>query len=154
MVVPASPEAVYSAFSDADSLMAWLPPGSMNGRALEYDFREGGRYRIELTYSQSGTPSLGKTSEDKDISSGRFVSLEPGNRIVQTVEFESEQAKFRGQMNMTWSFDAVESGTEVTITAENVPAGINERDHREGLHSSLKNLAKYLGAGGMSREGA
>src|SRR5687768_1356654 len=110
LVVGAKPASVYRAFSDAESLMAWLPPADMKGRALEYDFREEGRYRIELTYGESTGASSGKTTANTDISTGRFVSLEPGKRIVQTVEFESADPSLAGEMVMTWSFEAVESG--------------------------------------------
>ncbi len=125
--------------------MAWLPPGGMTGRALAYDFREGGRYRIELTYDDAAGRGAGKTTQRSDVSTGRFLTLEPGTRIVQTVEFESDDSAFGGQMLMTWSFDAVPGGTRVTITAENVPPGITKADHDEGLRASLENLARYLG---------
>lgn len=118
----------------------------MSGRALEYDFREGGRYRIELTYHQNAGTDAGKTTGNTDISAGSFLSLEPGKRIVQTVEFESTDASVAGEMVMTWSFEAVPSGTAVTITAENVAPGISESDHADGLRSSLQNLATYLAA--------
>lgn len=144
IVVTADPEMVYGAFADPLSLMAWLPPGSMTGRALAYDFREGGRYRIELTYGESGTPGAGKTTGNTDISTGRFVALEPGARITQTVEFESGDPAFAGEMIMTWSFERVSGGTAVTITAENVPTGIAHAEHVAGLRESLENLARYL----------
>jgi uncharacterized protein YndB with AHSA1/START domain len=144
LVVEAEPPSVYRAFSDAGSLMAWLPPGDMTGRALEYDFREGGRYRIELTYGGSSGGNPGKTTGSTDVSAGRFLSVEPGKRIVQTVEFESAEAPAAGEMVMTWSFEAVQSGTRVTVTAENVPPSITRTDHDEGLRSSLENLARYL----------
>lgn len=144
-IVATNPDAVYRAFSTAESLMAWLPPGGMTGRALAYDFREGGRYRIELTYDAAARPGAGKTTERSDVSTGRFLTLEPATRIVQTVEFESNDSAFAGQMLMTWSFAAVADGTRVTITAENVPPGISKADHDEGLRASLENLANYLG---------
>jgi DNA-binding MarR family transcriptional regulator/uncharacterized protein YndB with AHSA1/START domain len=145
LVVAAQPDAVYAAFADADTLMAWLPPGGMTGRALDYDFREGGRYRIELTYDEMTAAGASKTTGSTDISSGYFLSLEPGKRIVQSVDFESMNASFAGQMIMTWAFDAVSAGTRVTITAENVPPGITQTDHDAGLRSTLENLARYLG---------
>ena len=145
-VVPATPEAVYRAFAEPDALMAWLPPASMTGRALEYDFSEGGRYRIELTYAEDSSDGEGKTSARTDVSRGNFVSLEPGNRVVQSVEFESDDAAFAGVMMMSWTFEAVSEGTLVTITAENVPAGISQEDHHAGLRGSLENLARYVGA--------
>jgi uncharacterized protein YndB with AHSA1/START domain len=143
--VAAPPAAVYAAFEDPAALMKWLPPGSMTGRALEYDFREGGRYRIELSYDTKTSGSAGKTSKGTDVTAGRFLTLEPGKRIVQSVVFESEDPAFAGEMIMTWSFEPSKTGTKVTITAENVPQGISKTDHDAGLRGSLQNLAKYLG---------
>lgn len=143
--ISATPEALYAAFVDPSKLMAWLPPGSMTGRALEYDFREGGRYRIALTYDASEPAGVGKTTERVDVSTGRFLTLEPGRRIVQSVEFESTDSDFAGEMRMTWSFVPTAAGTLVTITAENVPAGISQADHDAGLRESLENLARFVG---------
>ncbi len=144
LVVSADRAAVYGAFGDPTALMTWLPPRNMIGRVLEYDFREGGRYRIELTYDDAAPSSTGKTTARTDVSIGRFLSLVPGKRIVQTVEFESADTSFAGEMIMTWSFEPVPTGTRVTITAENVPPGISQADHDAGLRSSLENLARYL----------
>jgi len=135
---------VYRAFADPKLLMAWLPPGDMTGRALEYEFREGGRYRIELTYAGDAQASVGKTSERTDVSSGRFLALEPGKRVVQSVEFESDDAAFAGEMRLSWSFEVLPEGSRVTVTAENVPPGITEADHQAGLQASLENLARFL----------
>jgi uncharacterized protein YndB with AHSA1/START domain len=143
LVIPAAPDALYRAFADAHALMEWLPPGNMTGRALEYDFREGGRYRIELSYQEAAPEGPGKTTSHTDVSSGRFLLLEPGRRIVQSVEFDATDAAFAGEMVMTWSFEPVAEGTRVTITAENVPPGIRPEDHDEGLRSSLENLARH-----------
>ncbi|WP_437716079.1 SRPBCC family protein [Sorangium sp. So ce448] len=144
LVVAARPDAVYRAFADPDALMAWLPPESMTGRVLDYDFREGGRYRIELTYDDAAPVGVGKTTGRTDVSTGRFLSLEPGKRIVQSVAFESSDASFAGEMVMTWSFESLPAGTRITITAENVPPGISQADHEAGLRASLENLARYL----------
>jgi uncharacterized protein YndB with AHSA1/START domain len=144
VVVPAQPDAVYRAFESPEALMAWLPPGDMTGRALEYDFREGGRYRIELTYAKHRPDGVGKSSARTDVSTGRFVTLERGKRIVQTVEFESADAAYAGEMIMSWTFEAVPDGTLVTIAADHVPPGITKADHDRGLRSSLENLARFL----------
>jgi uncharacterized protein YndB with AHSA1/START domain len=145
LVIAAQPDDIYRAFSDPVALMAWLPPENMAGRVLEYDFREGGSYRIELNYGEAASPGAGKTAERTDISSGRFLSLTPSKRIVQSVQFESADASFAGEMLMTWTFDSLDEGTRVTITADNVPPGISKADHDAGLRSSLENLAVYLG---------
>ncbi|WP_433934128.1 SRPBCC family protein [Sorangium cellulosum] len=145
LVVAAQPDTVYRAFADPDALMAWLPPDGMTGRVLDYDFREGGQYRIELTYDEAPPVGVGKTTGSTDVSAGRFLSLDPGKRIVQSVVFDSSDASFAGEMVMTWSFEALPAGTRITITAENVPPGISQADHDAGLRASLENLARYLG---------
>lgn len=147
-LVHASPDTVYRAFVDARALMAWLPPKGMRGRALLFEPWEGGRYRIELAFVGEGHEVAGKTTERTDITSGRFLALEPGRRIVQSVEFESADTAFAGTMVMTWSLEAApgEQGTRVTVTAANVPSGISAEDHETGIASSLDNLARFVGA--------
>lgn len=142
--IAATPEAIYAAFADPVALMKWLPPGTMTGRVLAYDFRPGGRYRIALTYDEAAADTAGKTTGRTDVSSGRFVSLEPGRQVVQSVEFESADAAFAGEMIVRWSFAPTAIGTLVTVTAENVPPGIRQADHDAGLRSSLENLAHHV----------
>lgn len=150
-LIHASPEAVYRAFADAEALMAWLPPQGMSGRALGYEFREGGRYRIELALEGDGHGASGKTTARTDVTSGRFLELVPGKRIVQTVQFESGDPAYAGTMVMSWSLDPAPEGTEVTLKAENVPAGISPEDHAAGLASSLENLACFVASKGPLR---
>ena len=134
-------DAIYAALVDPEALMAWLPPEGMTGRALLFEPWQGGRYRIELAHQAGGA---GKTTARTDISSGRFLVLEPGRRVVQSVEFESGDPAFAGEMIMIWTLDPAPGGTRVTIIAENVPAGISAEDHAAGLSSSLDNLDRYV----------
>jgi uncharacterized protein YndB with AHSA1/START domain len=142
-LIHASPEAVYAAFTDEEALMAWLPPAGMSGRALLFEPWEGGRYRIELAL-EVDAPATGKTTERTDITSGRFLELVPGERIVQSVEFESGDPAFAGTMVMTWKLEPVRGGTRVSVRAEQVPSGISGEDHEAGLASSLENLAAFV----------
>jgi uncharacterized protein YndB with AHSA1/START domain len=71
------------------------------------------------------------------------LEFTPNERIVQLVEFESENPVFAGEMIMTWTLAAVPEGTTVTIVCENVPEGIRKEDHDVGLRSTLENLAVY-----------
>lgn len=143
-LIPAPPERLYRAFVDPEALMAWLPPRGMSGRALLFEPWQGGRYRIELALEGEGHRLPGKTTERTDIASGRFVELVPGERIVQTVEFDSADPAFAGTMVMSWSFEPAPGGARVTITAEHVPSGISAEDHAAGLASSLENLARFV----------
>lgn len=142
--IAASPEEVYAAFANAAALITWLPPGNMTGRLIEYDFREDGRYSIELTYAGDSSSGDGKTTDKSDLTRGRFRTLKPGKLIVQSVEFDSEDPAFGGEMTMTWSFDRTAYGTIVSVKAEDVPPGISQADHDAGLRGSLENLANFL----------
>lgn len=136
-------ERVYAALVDPESLTAWLPPAGMNGRFERFDPRPGGSYRLVLTYADASA-SPGKATAESDIVEARFVDIVPGKRVVQAVDFVSDDPAYEGTMTMTWEATAVEGGTRVDITATDVPDGISEEDHATGLASSLANLAIYL----------
>jgi uncharacterized protein YndB with AHSA1/START domain len=142
-LVKASPGAVYNAFVDPAVLTRWLPPKGMRARIERFEPHPGGLYRMVLTYDDpSGAP--GKATAGSDIVEGRFVALDPGERIVWEVGFVSDDPAFAGTMTMTWRFKAVRDGTEVNILCENVPAGIVKADHDTGLRSTLENLARFI----------
>jgi uncharacterized protein YndB with AHSA1/START domain len=141
--VAVAPQQVYAAFTDRDALTKWLPPGGMSARFERFDLRPGGSYRLVLTYTD-GSDSQGKATVDSDIVEAHFLELVPGVRVVQAVEFESEDPAFHGTMKMTWEATAVEGGTRVDFVAENVPDGISAEDHAAGLAASLVNLAQFL----------
>lgn len=139
-LVAASPKVVYRAFAEPGAMERWLPPGNMTGRMLQFDFREGGSYRMQLSYAEP-SQGRGKTSEASDEVEVRLTKLEPGRRIDQEITFESADPAFSGVMRMTWTFESEGEGTRVTIRAENVPLGIRPEDHDAGLNSSLEKLA-------------
>ena len=142
-VIAAQPERVWAALVDPEALLAWLPPDGMIGRFERFDARKGGSYRMVLTYSDpSGAP--GKATVDSDIVEARFVDIVTGERVVQAVDFVSEDPAYAGTMIMTWEVTAADTGTRVNIIAEDVPDGISAEDHAAGLDSSLTNLAAYL----------
>jgi uncharacterized protein YndB with AHSA1/START domain len=134
---------VYAALTDPDALAVWLPPDGMTGRFEHFDARPGGSFRLVLTYSDASA-GLGKSAADSDVVEARFVEIVPGVRVVQQIEFVSEDPAFLGTMTMTWEVTAVDAGSRVDIRAEDVPDGINAADHATGMSSSLDNLAAYL----------
>jgi len=67
----------------------------------------------------------------------------PNERIVEAVEFITEDPAFSGEMTITTTLTGVPKGTEVTILCENVPVGIGPDDHEQGMTSSLENLAAF-----------
>jgi uncharacterized protein YndB with AHSA1/START domain len=142
-VVAAPPARVYAALVDDEALAAWLPPAGMTAQFERFDPRPGGSYRLVLTYTDASTAS-GKSTPDSDIVEARYVDLVPGARVVQAVDFASDDPAFAGTMTMTWEVRAVDGGARVDITADDVPDGISAEDHAAGLASSLANLAEYV----------
>ena len=122
----------------------WVPPKNMIATMLHFDFREGGSYRMRLTYTNA-EGGRGKTSDNTDAVEVRFVKLIDAKRIEQAVTFESDDPEFSGVMRITWTLDPAKNGTLVTIRAEDVPRGISAKDHEDGMNSTLDNLAAFLG---------
>ena len=115
----------------------------MTARFERFDPRRGGSYRLVLTYLDASS-ARGKATTDSDVVEARYIDIVPDVRVVQTVDFESDDPAFAGTMTMTWEGAATDRCTRVEITADDVPDGISAEDHAAGLGSSLANLAEYV----------
>lgn len=144
-VVMAPPDRVFAALTDPGALAAWLPPVGMSGRFERFDLRPGGSYRLVLTYDDD-TDAPGKAGDGTDVVEARFVEVVPDERVVQAVDFESDDPAVAGTMTMTWAVTPVAGGTRVDLVADDVPTGITAEDHAVGLWSSLVNLAAHVEA--------
>ena len=141
--VDATPARVHAALVDREALLEWLPPTGMHAEFEHFDPRPGGSYRMVLTYEDAdGAP--GKSTENSDVVEARFLEIVPGDRVVQAVDFVSDDPAMSGTMTMTWTVTARDGGTEVELRAEGVPDGITAEDHAAGMASSLENLAAHL----------
>lgn len=143
LLIDASSARVFNALTDPDAVVRWLLPAGMTGRIEHFDARTGGTYRIVLAYDDP-TGSPGKSSAAEDVAEGAFVEVTPGVRLVQDVEFSSDDPAYAGVMRMTWEVSTEGARSRVVFRAENVPEGISAEDHRAGLRSSLENLATLV----------
>lgn len=140
----APPEAVYLALTNREAVQAWLPPAGARGVIHAFEPRPGGPFRMTLVFDTPGETGTRKSSENEDVVEGEFRELIPGRLVQQTFTFASDDPSFAGVMLMTWRLIPAEGGTEVEVTAEHVPQGISPADHRQGMESSLANLAKFV----------
>lgn len=138
----ADAERVFAALLDPAQLQEWLPPRGMTGRFERFDPRPGGSYRLVLTYLDGA--GVGKATPDSDIVEATFIEIEPNARVVQAIDFPSDDSSYTGTMIMTWEVSAHPDGTQVTIRADDVPAGISSEDHLAGMTSSLAQLAAFV----------
>lgn len=141
--VNAPRDAVYHALLDPDAVAKWMVPDGMTSQVHAFDPCEGGVFRISLTYdSPVGT---GKTTELSDTFHGLFVTLVPGERVVELIEFETYDPRMRGEMIVTITLaDSDEGGTKVTVVHDNLPPGLSPRDNETGWRMSLAKLAQLV----------
>lgn len=131
--------AVYRACLDADAVASWMVPDGMTSQVHEFDPREGGTFRISLSYREP--TATGKTSGHTDTFHGRFVTLVPDRQIVETVQFETDDPAWRGEMTITITLVDTADGTEIGYLHEGVPDAVSPADNETGTRMSLAKLA-------------
>lgn len=137
--------AVYRALLDAGAIAKWRVPTGMSSHVHEFDAREGGSFRISLTYdAPTGT---GKSAAHTDTYHGQFVKLVPNEQVVEAFEFETADPGLRGEMTMTTTLaDADGGGTDVLIVHEGIPDSVPIADNETGTRMALASLAKLVEA--------
>src|ERR1700737_3581191 len=87
---------VYRALLDPRAIATWRVPTGMTSQVHQFDAREGGSFRISLTYDAlTGT---GKTTPRTDTYHGRFVKLVTNEQVVEVDEFETTDPALSGEM--------------------------------------------------------
>jgi uncharacterized protein YndB with AHSA1/START domain len=142
--VNAPREKVYRALLDVRAVEIWVVPTGMTSRVHEFDAREGGSFRISLTYDEP--TGIGKTTAHTDTYHGRFVKLVQNEQVVEVVEFETEDPTLRGEMTITITLADAEGGTDVLAVHEGLPGGLSTTDNEVGWRSSLAKLAALVEA--------
>lgn len=140
--VEAPADAVYAALIDPEAMGLWRAPDGMTAEVLEIDPREGGRFRMALSYDNPDQP--GKSGDGLDVFESHFVRLDPHREVTEAIVFQSDDPAYSGTMMMTTHLRPVGDATEVSITARDVPAGIAQDDHLAGLNSTLAKLEEFL----------
>ncbi len=120
-VIRASAQKLYAAHVDPQAVAQWRPPQGMRAEIYSFDARAGGGYRMALVHEDASVP--GKTSANADVFAGQFVELVPGERIVERVEFQSDDPAFAGAMTITTTFTQTADGTRVDIVCGTYPMG-------------------------------
>jgi len=142
--VRAPRSAVYRALLDAGAIAQWRVPAGMSSHVHEFDAREGGSFRVSLTYdAPTGT---GKSASHTDTYRGHFVKLVPDEQVVEVFEFETADPDLRGEMTMTTTLTDAEGGTDVLVVHEGVPDKVPPADNETGTRMALAKLAKLTEA--------
>jgi uncharacterized protein YndB with AHSA1/START domain len=134
--------AVYRTLLDPQDVQHWMVPDGMTSKIHSFDAREGGGFRISLTYDLP--TGGGKTTAQTDSYHGRFVRLLPDAEVVEVVEFETDDPAMQGEMTITYTLADADGGTEITGRHENLPPGVSPADNELGWRMSIDKLAQLV----------
>lgn len=140
--IRADRSAVFKALLDGEAVKRWMVPDGMTSHIHRYEGREGGTFRISLTYDDQ--ENAGKTSGRTDTFHGRFLTVVPDSKVVQVVEFETEDPAMQGEMTITYLLRDGDGETEVTGIHENLPAGLSVTNNELGWTMSMDKLAQLV----------
>ena len=135
---------MYRALIDPDAVARWKVPTGMTSHVHEFDGREGGWFRISLTYENSD--QTGKTTAHTDTYRGRFAKLVPDRMVVEVDEFETDDPTLRGEMTITITLIDANGGTDVVAVHDGLPPGLSTADNAAGWRSTLNRLAALVEA--------
>lgn len=134
--------AVYRALLDGEAVEQWMTPDGMTSQVHSFDAREGGTFRISLTYD--APTDAGKTTAQTDTFHGRFVKLVPDDQVVEAVEFETDDPTMQGEMTITYLLEDTATGTVLTGIHDDVPPGVSPEDNETGWTMSMRKLATLV----------
>jgi uncharacterized protein YndB with AHSA1/START domain len=129
---------VYSAILDRSAVTRWQVPDGMTCEIHEFEAREGGLFRISLTYDAADR--AGKTSGRTDTYHGHFVELVPDERIIEVLEFETTDPAMRGEMTIVIALSDAAGGTDLVAVHGGLPSGVSKADNEIGWQMSLAKL--------------
>lgn len=124
--IAATPERVWSAFTNADEYVAWIWPPEWSS-TCEIDLRVGGAFRVA---SQSRGLAI----------HGTYRLVDPITRIVMSWT----QTDREGDSLLTINIEPRGDRTELVLTHENFPDEVSRANHERGWRDCLGRLPGYL----------
>lgn len=131
--LPAPPEEVFAAWTEAESLKQWLCPGTASVPAAELDVRVGGRFRIVMR-------DRGRDHEH----TGEYREVNPPARLVFTW---CSPATGGAESLVTIELRAEKSGTQMYLVHERLPDSTAAERHQKGWESIATKLEAHLRGG-------
>jgi uncharacterized protein YndB with AHSA1/START domain len=133
---------VYRALLDPDAIAKWKVPNGMTCHVHAFDAREGGAFRISLTYD--APTQTGKTTAHTDTYHGRFLKLVLDEEVVEVDEFETMDPALRGEMTITITLADADGGTDLLALHDGLPRGLSPTDNETGWRMALAKLAALV----------
>jgi uncharacterized protein YndB with AHSA1/START domain len=133
---------VYRVLLDPVAVAKWRVPIGMTSRVHWFDAREGGTFRVSLTYD--GADRTGKTTADTDTYQGRFVRLVTDEQVMEALAFETDDPMMKGEMTITITLADARGGTDLLAVHDGLPPGVAGADNEAGWRMALDKLATLV----------
>jgi uncharacterized protein YndB with AHSA1/START domain len=131
----APPERVFEAWTSAEMLRRWFPPGSdWDTPVAAVDLRVGGKLRVVMR-SPSGEEFAG---------GGEYREITPPSRLVFTWAWDRPDVGGGTQLVEVEFTDRLDGTTWVVLTNRGLLDEQSRRSHREGWEGSFDNLDRVL----------
>jgi len=129
-LIPASREEVFAAWSDPESIRAWMCPGDVTHSEAQIDFRVGGSLRIVM-----------KSPKEDCEHTGQYQVIEPPSKLSFT--WISTNTDFKTTL-VTIELLERTGGTELVLTHERFPSVERVRQHQGGWSRIADRLAEHF----------
>ena len=128
--LPATPEVVFAAWTDAESLKTWMCPGSTYIATAELDVRVGGQFRIVM-----------RNEENETVHTGVYREILPPERLV----FTWISTATRGEVTLvTVELRPEGDATELILTHEGLPDADAAAQYESGWQGVVAKLETYV----------
>ncbi len=133
IVLKASSEKIYRAFTDATAMASWIPPYGFLCVVHSMDVKPGGSFRMSfINFTTGNGNSFG----------GTYLDLNPNEYIRYSDKFDDPNLP--GEMVTSVWLKEVSCGTELKITQEGIPSVIPVEMCYLGWQESLEKLKKLV----------
>ena len=129
--IAASPEDLFDAWLDAESLSAWMKPRDIRETHAETDPREGGAFRVVMV----------RDDEHSVVHTGMYRVIDRPRRLVFT--WVSPHTDFRDSV-VTVTFEPTGASTVVQIHQAGLPSAAEQAGHIDGWSSALEVLERTM----------
>jgi uncharacterized protein YndB with AHSA1/START domain len=129
-VLQACREEVFDAWTNPESMRAWMCPKGASVSLVELDLRVGGGFRIDMHYDNEDT-----------VHTGTYREISPPEKLVFT--WVSEQTHYRESL-VTIQFLAHGDATELILTQQQLPDEQTVREHSAGWAALAEHLVIFL----------
>ena len=134
-LVPAFPERVFAALTDAADIRRWWGPRGFTTSGIELDLAVGGRYRFTMQ------PPGG----DPFHVSGEFLEITPPSRLAYTFRWDEPTPDDR-ETTVSLTLESRDDATALALRQGEFATGERLELHRGGWTDSLDKLAALLAA--------